>query len=112
MCREKREPFSGEIDINISIAKKENQNYWILSIQDNGEGFPIEVLDKIYKEPIKSTKNLSKERLGEGTIYIGFFTQYMQGTIEATNIRSDKLPVGANTIIKIPLIIKKENNND
>lgn len=112
LCREKREPFSGKIDINISIVKMENQNYWMLSIQDNGEGFPIEVLDKIYKEPIKSTKSLSKERLGEGTIYIGFFTQYMQGTIEATNIGSDKLPIGANTIIKIPLILKKENNND
>ena len=46
--------------LEIIISVKESQKYIIISIEDNGCGIPIEIIDKIY-DPYFTTKHKSKE---------------------------------------------------
>lgn len=72
-------------------------------VEDNGGGFPE--VQKIYKEPVISSKKDAhgKAREGEGTTYIKIFTEMMGGEIEAENIRTQDGSIGARTKISFPI---------
>jgi signal transduction histidine kinase len=80
--------------ININISKKDDNNY-IISIKDNGDGIPTNIMDKIF--------NLHFTTKGEEGSGVGLYTAKMiiedslNGSIEVRNNN------GAEFIIDIPV---------
>jgi len=66
---------------NITITVKETDNYIVISIEDNGEGIPPHILDKIYN-PYFTTKHKSKG-IGLGLYILKMIIEEnLQGKIE------------------------------
>jgi len=91
--------YKRKIWLNVQEIVEKQKKYLCIEVQDNGGGFPEEILDKIYKEPIRTTKD--NRTHGQGTSYIGFFVDLMGGDIKATNIISDTGEKGASTRLYI-----------
>ena len=73
--------FNPIININLSIDKsKKSLN---ISIVDNAGGLEEYLVQKIYKQPLNSSKG---NRLGEGTVHSAYFIAILNGTIKAQNI--------------------------
>ncbi|MBN1107071.1 MAG: sensor histidine kinase [Deltaproteobacteria bacterium] len=64
------------------ILKGEDQHLW-LEVTDNGGGVREEFLDKIFKEPIPSSK---KEAFGLGTTFVKFFSDRMGFIVKGENV--------------------------
>jgi nitrogen-specific signal transduction histidine kinase/ABC-type phosphate/phosphonate transport system substrate-binding protein len=92
--------FEGFIGINFDIQKEKNQEFLLISVSDNGGGFPEEILDKIYKEKVPSSKG---DRNGEGSIFVQKFINHMGGSIKAENYEYKKEFKGAKTTISFPV---------
>ena len=69
--------------MTFSLAKKDGKDVLYIDYRDNAMGFPDELLPKIYRSPVSSAKG--GDRKGEGTMYISFFVENMNGSIEAEN---------------------------
>ena len=99
--------YEGLIELRITDTvhtfKKNNKTCKALcfEIQDNAGGFPEDYLKDIYKRPVLSDKKADR-KYGEGTVYIGFFVDLMDGDIEAHNVESENTGRGALTKVFIP----------
>lgn len=99
--------YRQKINLLISEAVVAEQHYLCIEVNDNGGGFPEDILGKIYKEQIRTTKN--SRRYGKGTTYIAFFVSLMKGCkIEAANIINEEGEKGASTKFYIPYVNNEE----
>lgn len=88
------------IETAISVVEIDEKKYLKICVTDNGGGFEPDVLPSIYQKAIKSSKG---ERMGEGTMYIAFFVQLMNGKIQARNFVWGDSVVGAQSEMQIPI---------
>jgi|GEM_PF-5437458 len=96
------ELYVRKIHLVVTEVVIKTKAYLCITIQDNGGGFPEDILNKIYKEPVRTTKDARE--YGQGTSYIGFFVDLMPGArIEARNIQYGNGETGASTILYIPV---------
>ena len=93
--------YEGRINLEIYEGKFENTRCLCIKVTDNGGGFPDDVISSVYREPIPTTKD--DRKFGEGTSYIGFFVDLMQGRITARNVSND-YGKGAETIVYLPYV--------
>ena len=99
--------YEGMIELRISetvhtFEKNNNTcNALCFEVQDNAGGFPEEYLKDIYKRPVPSNK-FEDRKNGEGSVYIGFFIDLMNGDIEAYNTDYENYGKGALTKVFIP----------
>ncbi|PWM76385.1 MAG: hypothetical protein DBY32_09600 [Phascolarctobacterium sp.] len=102
--RTKHKSYERNIHLKTDIKLIDGKKYFIISIKDNGGGFPEP--DKIYKEiVVSSRKNADGSvRVGEGTSYINFFVHLYNGHIEAENYLAEEDLSGASTKIYFPII--------
>ncbi|MEA3314372.1 MAG: ATP-binding protein [Campylobacterota bacterium] len=89
-------------DRKIKLEISKNENYFIISIEDNGGGVPNDIKDKIF-EPYFTTKHQSQGTgLGLNMSY-KIITKSLKGKLYVIN--SD---IGAKFFIEIPLDLNKE----
>ena len=69
-------------------------------MKDNGGGFPEDIINDVYRKPVRTTKDNRDH--GEATVYIGFFVKLMNGFIEAENFKIKEGELGAITRIYLP----------
>lgn len=67
----------------LAIAFKGNSDHIFLEVVDNGGGLPEEYLDKVFKEPIPSSK---RDSYGLGTTFVKFFSDRMGFDIKGENV--------------------------
>jgi K+-sensing histidine kinase KdpD len=67
----------------LAIAFKGNSDHIFLEVVDNGGGLPKEYLNKVFKEPIPSTK---RDSYGLGTTFVKFFSDRMGFDIKGENV--------------------------
>lgn len=118
----KRALYIPYINVNVEKIFIDENQYIQVSIKDNAGGFRDEILNKIYKEPVCSTKTYldqkekeGKQRKGEGSIYVAFFAKYMKCKIKAYNYKlseKDVVEKGAAVDLLIPVMIDKKNNKE
>ena len=70
----------------LSIAFKENEGLLALEITDNGGGLPEEYMDRVFKEPIPSSK---KDGYGLGTTFVKFFSDRMGANLRGGNVKTE-----------------------
>ncbi|MFC1823078.1 sensor histidine kinase [Thermodesulfobacteriota bacterium] len=70
-----------------------------LKVTDNGGGLPEEFLDRVFREPIPSSK---KEGYGLGTTFVKFFSDRMGFRIKGTNVTTDH-GKGFQVTVEMPL---------
>jgi len=89
------------------------ENHIKVSIRDNAGGFPEGIKNKIYKEPVGSSKKNTNgtARYGEGTVYVSFFAKYMGIKIEAENCTTEDNLTGAKINLYIPIFTKGDMEN-
>ena len=92
--------YVGKIWFNISLREKNNKSYLCLEVKDNGGGFPEDIINDVYRKPVRTTKDNRDH--GEATVYIGFFVKLMNGFIEAENFKIKEGELGAITRIYLP----------
>lgn len=82
----------------LSIAFRGDNDRLLLEVTDNGGGLPEEYLDKVFKEPIPSSK---KKNYGLGTTFVKFFSERMGFRVKGENVitRHGK---GFHVIIEMP----------
>lgn len=91
----------GYIYLNIYESDEMNGSL-CFEVADNGGGFDDDIKDRIYKEPIRSSRENDKRKYGEGTAYIRYFVRLMRGKIEAENQINESGETGAITRIFLP----------
>lgn len=102
-----------KVDLFVGVTDYNNKKHLLISVKDNGGGFADSILNKIYREPVKSefrTKgsiDQHRSEMGEGTSYIGFFVEMMDGEIVAKNHVDKDGFKGASTEILLPIINNK-----
>ncbi|QOY51307.1 sensor histidine kinase [Candidatus Sulfurimonas baltica] len=102
-CQNSDKEKVGHIEIKI---KKINDEI-IIAIEDNGDGIPLDIIDKIY-EPYFTTKHKSKGTgLGLNMSH-QIITDHMNGTIVVYNSTENNHDKGAIFIITLP--VNKNNN--
>ena len=84
----------------LAIGLKGGGDHLHLDIIDNGGGLKEEYLDKVFKEPIPSSK---KEGYGLGTTFVKFFSDRMGFNIKAENTVTEH-GKGFRVIVEIPLL--------
>ena len=105
--------YESRIWMNIKRITKDSNDYISVSITDNAGGFPDDVIDEVYKSPVKSSKKENgKERTGEGTVYVGFFAKYMNIKIEAENCIAEDNNKGAKVTLFIPIYATQSNKKE
>lgn len=87
----------------ISILMREDGDILALTVTDNGGGLPEEYLDKIFKEPIPSSK---KQGYGLGTTFMKFFSERM-----GFQIRGENVDTGHGKGFRVTLEMPFENNS-
>lgn len=100
---ENRRKYKSQLILETNKEIRDGKKYYIISVKDNGGGFPEDIIDKIYREPIKSSDVSMGERDGSGTVYIGTFIKRMKGNIEVENVMWEDGEKGAHTKIYIPI---------
>jgi signal transduction histidine kinase len=100
--RDKIVAYVREIQLHIYEKIHMDKRCLCIEVNDNGGGFPEDILYKIYKEPIRTTKD--NREYGQGTSYIGFFVDLMGADIEAKNINFENGERGASTLVYIPYL--------
>ena len=84
----------------LAIGLRGGVDHLHLDIIDNGGGLKEEYLDKVFKEPIPSSK---KEGYGLGTTFVKFFSDRMGFNIKAENIVTEH-GKGFRVIVEIPVL--------
>jgi signal transduction histidine kinase len=82
----------------LAIAIRADGDSLSLEITDNGGGLREEYLDRVFKEPIPSSK---KQTYGRGTTFVKFFSDRMGFAIKGENIRTDH-GKGFRVTVKMP----------
>lgn len=72
-------------------------------VQDNAGGFPEELINKIYKVPVKSS-DTTQSRMGKGSQYVKFFSDRMNATIQVRNIINEYGEKCAQVEVLIPIV--------
>ena len=103
----KDDDFEGNIFMNVFETEKDLKQSLCIEIKDNGGGFSEDKVNKVYREPVKSSKG---DRYGEATAYIGWFIKNMEATIEPENYVTDDGKSGAITRIYIHYLTSEEVN--
>lgn len=101
--------FEKKIVLNIDEIQEKGKTYLTIEVRDNCGGFPEDIKDKIYVEPVPSIKDEGKKDKtnsghGRGTYLIGFFARMMDILIEKDNVTYPDGQKGASTILKIPYL--------
>lgn len=94
----------GKIILRYSLKRENDADYLVVTITDNAGGFPLDIVDKVYREPVKSTDKSEGERWGGGTSYVKFFADRMNIDIVAKNICEEDNVIGAVVEIWIPVL--------
>ena len=83
----------------IFITLKSNNDYTEITIEDDGEGYPSEILSKIGEPYLRSLKNRDKNRPGLGLgIFIG--KNLLEKNFASLNCQNSKLRTGAEVNIR------------
>ena len=83
----------------IFITLKSNNEYTEITIEDDGEGYPGEILSKIGEPYLRSLKNKDKNRSGLGLgIFIG--KNLLEKNFASLNCQNSKLRTGAEVNIR------------
>ena len=83
----------------IFITLKSNNEYTEITIEDDGEGYPGEILSKIGEPYLRSLKNKDKNQLGLGLgIFIG--KNLLEKNFASLNCQNSKTRTGAEVNIK------------
>ena len=83
----------------IFITLKSNNDYTEITIEDDGEGYPSEILSKIGEPYLRSLKNRDKNRTGLGLgIFIG--KNLLEKNFASLNCQNSKLRTGAEVNIR------------
>ena len=83
----------------IYITLKSNNDYTEVTIEDNGNGFPSDILSKIGEPYLKSIKNSDKEKAGLGLgLFIG--KTLLEKNFASVNCSNSRTRGGAEVIIK------------
>lgn len=98
--------FHADVKLCFAVVSRDGKEWYRIRYEDNVAGFPASIVNKIYREPIPSSKD--KGRKGEGTMYISLFVDLINGKIEAYNREWPEHPEGTDrkyavTDIYIPL---------
>ena len=96
-----------KVALYVGVTDYDNKPYLSIRVKDNGGGFNDEIIGKVYREPIKSEfrtkESKNQNRMGEGTVYIGFFVGMMNGKILAENYIDNDGFKGASTEVLLPI---------
>jgi len=87
----------GMTERKIVIGSQRRDNYAEISITDNGHGIPDEVLERLFREPIKKTKG--EKGQGIGLLLTQTIVQTYGGSISC----SETGPTGTTMVIALPL---------
>jgi len=83
----------------IYITLKSNSDFTEITIEDDGKGYPSDILSKIGEPYLKSIKNLNKEKTGLGLgLFIG--KTLLEKNFASVNCWNSKTRGGAEVIIK------------
>ena len=83
----------------IFITLKSNNDYTEITIEDDGEGYPSEILSKIGEPYLRSLKNRDKNRPGLGLgIFIG--KNLLEKNFASLNCQNSKTRTGAEVNIR------------
>jgi signal transduction histidine kinase len=99
--REQGKQVQGVVEVIFNLKRHGNELLEVV-VKDNGGGFPKEIIDKVYNEPVESSDSSRGKRQGEGTTYVAFFVEYMEGSVKAKNYEREDAK-GAVTIIELPI---------
>ena len=99
--REQGKQVQGVIEVIFDLKRHGNEFLKVI-VKDNGGGFPKEIINNVYSEPVVSSDSSRGKRLGEGSVYVAFFVEYMEGTVRAENYETEDAK-GAVTIIELPI---------
>ena len=100
-AREEGGAFKGRIEVDFAVEDGEE---FQITITDNAGGFPEEILEHVYVDPVVSSDRSRGERLGEGAMYVAFFVLHMDGMIEAENVTDADGKTGARTRIRLSIV--------
>ena len=92
-----------ELDAEISVFLKAQEEYLLIEYMDNGIGINIDVKNKIFEPFVTTKRNVGGTGLGLNIVY-NLISQKLKGSIE---VKSEK-NMGTVFIIKIPLIYSVE----
>lgn len=67
------------------VLKGDNDRIYLV-VTDNGDGIPENYLNKVFKEPIPSSK---KEEYGLGTTFVKFFSERMGFRVKGKNVTTE-----------------------
>ena len=99
--REQGKQVQGVIEVIFNLERRGN-DFLKVVVKDNGGGFPKEIIDDVYSESVVSSDSSRGKRPGEGTVYVSFFVEYMEGSVKAENYEREDAK-GAVTIIELPI---------
>ena len=98
------ESFDNPALLLIYDIKNSNEEIALsIVVQDNAGGFPEELIDKIYKVPVKSS-DTTQSRMGKGSQYVKFFADRMNATIQVKNIINEYSEKCAQVEVLIPVV--------
>lgn len=103
--------YQGKIDLIFSLRAINSNEFLSICVKDNAGGFQKEILDKVYREPVySSNENDGGKRLGQGTMYVRYFSRLMNAKILVSNEKFNGEDYGAVVEVLIPVIVqgKKE----
>ena len=91
--------FFHETKEKIFITLKSNNDYTEITIEDDGEGYPSEILPKIGEPYLRSLKNKDKSQSGLGLgIFIG--NNLLEKNFASLNCQNSKTRTGAEVNIR------------
>ena len=83
----------------VFINLKSDSNFTVVTIEDDGAGYPSDILSKIGEPYLKSPKSIDKEKSGLGLgLFIG--KTLLEKNFASVNCRNSKIRSGAEVIIK------------
>jgi len=83
----------------VFISLKSNSEFTIVVIEDDGDGYPGDILSKIGEPYLSSTKNLNKEKKGLGLgLFIG--KTLLEKNFASVNCSNSETRSGAEVVIK------------
>ena len=93
------EEYSPYVELMYTTVDEGDKMCLVISVQDNGGGFPDEIIDKAYKSPIARANGDGK---GQGTMYVAYFAKLMKCELQIKN-QETTCGRGACVSIKIPI---------
>ncbi len=98
------EEYISRIWMHLERVTIDSKDYISVIINDNAGGFSDDIINEVYKKPVKSSKKENNQkRTGEGTVYVSFFANYMNIKITAENRIAKDNNKGAKVSLLIPI---------